>query len=70
MMYSNYAIKTLQFISVTVLKIISKHGIPEKLDSGHMVWTLTLWTPGRTDSGHLDAWTLDDWTLKDWALGL
>ena len=80
MMYSNYSIKTLQFISVTVLKIIFKHGIPEKLDSGRMVWTLSLWTLGRLDSGRLDskrlgawpldAWDLDAWTQDDWALGL
>ena len=43
-------------------------GIPEKLDSGHMVWTLELWMPGCLaskccDSGQLDAWTLDAWTL-------
>ena len=28
-------------------------GIPEKLDSGRMVWT-----PGRLDSERLNAWTL------------
>ena len=70
----------MQFISVTVLKIIFKHGIPEKLDSGRMVWTLSLWTLGRLDSGRLDskrlgawpldAWDLDAWTQDDWALGL
>ena len=94
MMYSNYVInisviigsmmatstKTLQFISVTVLKIIFKHGIPEKLDSGRMVWTLRLWTLGlwtlgRLDSGRLDferlgAWPLDAWNLDNWKLGL
>ena len=46
-------------------------GIPEKLDSGHMVWTLELWMPGCLaskccDSGQLDAWTLDAWTLDSW----
>ena len=99
MMYSNYVInisviigsmmaastKTLQFISVTVLKIIFKHGIPEKLDSGRMVWKLRLWTLGlwihglwtlgRLDSGRLDferlgAWPLDAWNLDNWKLGL
>ena len=35
-----------------LFKIYSKNkGIPEKLDSGRMVWTLGLWTPGRLDSG-------------------
>ena len=48
-------------------------GIPENLDSGRMVWTLGLWTPGRLDfrylvSGCLNTWTLDDWTLGLWQL--
>ena len=70
MMYSNYAIKTLQFISGTVLKIIFKHSIPEKLDSGPMVWTLGRLDSKRLGAWLLDAWDLDAWTQDDWALGL
>ena len=53
------SMKTLQFISVTVLKIIFKRY------SG----TLDVWS-GHLDSGRLDAWTLDAWTHDDWELGL
>ena len=61
--------KTLQFISVIVLKIIFKAAY-----SGRMVWTLRLRTagsliPGRLDSASLDAWTLDNWNLDAWTLG-
>ena len=45
-------------------------GIPEKLGSGRMVWTLRLWISGRLDSGHSDSGRLDTWTLDDWTLGL
>ena len=67
--------KTLQFISVTVLKIIFLNVISEKLDSGRMAWMLRLWTPGSLNSGPLDsaslkAWTRDVWTLGAWTLGL
>ena len=86
-MCSNYAInisviigsimaastKTLQFISVTFLKIIFKrHSGKDGL------WThsldLRLWAPGRLNSGYLDstslgAWTLDALTLDAWTLG-
>ena len=48
--------------------------IPTGLDSGCMIWTLLLWTPGSIGSGHwdsgrLDAWLLDAWTLGLWATG-
>ena len=43
--------------------------IPEKLDSGHTVWTLGLWMPGRLDSGRLEIWTLDVWKLGFWRPG-
>ena len=95
MMYSNYAInisviidsmmpaftKTLQFISVTVLKIIFKrhtgkatlwtHGLDaQNLDA----WTLGLCTlglckSGRLDSGRMDSASLDAWTLGLWKTG-
>ena len=49
-------------------------GIPEKLDSAHIVCTLGLWAPeclksGRLDSGCLvlgkfDVWALVAWTPK------
>lgn len=50
-------------------------GIQEKLDSGRMVWTFGLWTPGGSDSGCLDsewlyAWILDAWTMDNVTLGL
>ena len=79
MMYSNYAItisvitgsmipaftKTLQFISVTVLKIIFKRhtGKAALWTHGLDAWTLGHWKAGRLDSGRLGAWTLDDWKL-------
>ena len=49
--------------------------MPEKLDSGRMVWTLGLWTLRRWTTGHLDSermvpWTLGNWTLGPWTLGL
>ena len=84
MMYSNYAItisviigsvipaftKTLQFISVTVLKIIFKRhtGKAALWTHGLDAWTLRLWKTGRLDSGRLGAWTLDDWKLGLWTL--
>ena len=81
MMYSNDAInisviigsmlpaftKTLQFISVTVLKIIFKR------HTGKVApWThgLDAWTLGLLDSGRLGAWTLDVWNLDARKLGL
>ena len=45
------------------------YGIPEKLASGRMVWTLGLCTPGRLDSGQLDSGRLNAWTLDAWTLG-
>ena len=81
MMYSNYAInisviigsmmaaftKTLQFISVTVLKIIFKRHTGKAAP-----WThgLDAWTLGLLNSGRLGAWTLDIWNLDNWKLGL
>ena len=50
--------------------IILRHSIPEKMDSGRMVWTLGRWMPGRLDYKHLNTWALDAWTLDDWTLGL
>ena len=57
--------KTLQFISVTVLKIIFKRhtGKAALWTHGLDAWTLGLWKTGRLDSGRLGAWTLDDWKL-------
>ena len=51
-----------------------QNGVPKKLGSGPIVWTLTLWTLrpldfGRSDSRRLDTWTLDAWTLGLWKLG-
>ena len=72
--------KTLQFISVTALKIIFKwhttktrlwtHGLDAytlyawKLE----FWTLGLCKPARLDSGRLDSGRLDAWTLEAWTL--
>ena len=91
MMYSNYAInisviigsvmtastKTLQFISVTVLKIIfkwhtGKLGLrPHGLDAQALdAWTLALLTLRLCRPGRLDAWALDVWTQDNWALGI
>ena len=66
MMYSNYRLnalltKTLQFISVTVLKIIFKRHTGKS-------WTLDAWS-GRLESKRLDAWTLQAWTLGPWTYG-
>ena len=49
--------------------------MPEKLDSGRMVWTFGLWTlghwaTGNVDSGLLIPWTLSNWTIGPWTLGL
>ena len=92
MIYSNYAInisviigsiiavstKTQQFISVAVLKLFL-NSIPEKLDSGRIVWTLkTLdaWThglrtlglckPGSLDSGRVDSGRVGAWNVVAW----
>ena len=50
--------------------LLTKDGILEILNSGHMVWMFGLWTARRLDSGQLDAWTLDTLTLVVWTLGL
>ena len=81
MMYSNDAInisviigsmipaftKTLQFISVKVLKIIFRRHTGKAAP-----WThgLDAWTLGLLDSGRLGTWTLDVWNLGDRKLGL
>ena len=46
------------------------NSIPEKLDSGRMVCTLGLWTPGRLDSRRLNSRRLDVKTLDGWTIGL
>ena len=53
---------------IKFLFLASKLRVPEKLDSGRMVWLFGLWTAGHLDSGRLDGWTLDAWTLDDWTL--
>ena len=89
MMYSNYAInisviigsmmpdftKTLQFISVTILKIIFKRhtGKAALWTHGLDAWTLGIWTlglatTGRLDSGHLESGRLEVRALDACAL--
>ena len=72
--------KTLQFVLVTVLKIIFKrhngkaklwtHGLDAyTLDAWRLeLWTLGLCKPGRLDSGRLDSGPLDAWALDAWTL--
>ena len=50
-------------------------GIPEKLDSGRVVWTLGvcflgLWSLGFRTIRHLNSVRLGPWTLNDWMLGV
>ena len=47
-----------------------QNGIPKKLGSGRMVWTLTLRTLRPLDFELLDSRHLDDWILEAWMLGL
>ena len=39
--------------------IYERDNIPEKLDPGHMVWALGLWTPGLWMTEMLGLWTID-----------
>ena len=74
--FINYlAFRSNNFVILFIYGEIKLTYLPEKLDSGCIVWTPELWTPGlwnpgRLDIGHLDPGRLGAWTLEVWTLGL